>query len=758
MSRFVLFAALVIVSVPCLTTAQQAPANTARIVVPRLIQFGGVVSNTVAGRGVVGITFALYKDQQGGAPLWLETQNVPVDANGHYSALLGATKAEGVPMDLFTSGEARWLGIEVEGQTEQARVLLVAVPYALKAADAETVGGLPPSAFALAGSRLSGRKLAAVPEASTATTVVSSTTTGTSNFVPMFTDNSGDTANSAMYQTGGTGLGGRVGVGTQTPASKLDVAGGAFIRGAFNLPSTGTATASNGDKSQPTILTASAFNSSTGTAVAKNFSWQAEPIGNNTTTPGGTLNLLFASGSAAPAETGLKIASNGRIVFAPGQTFTGTTVNATSYDLGGTAFAFGTYASFNAFLGFAGNTAMTGTGDTASGWEALLNVSSGSNNTATGFEALLSNKTGSENTAFGEEALQGNGSGSFNTALGAKALLFNSTGTDNTGSGYQALYANSLGTGNTAHGYQTLYFNQASQNTAVGSQALYSNTTGSPNSANGYQALYSNSTGYNNVASGYEALHSNTTGHYNTAIGDQALLETTSGVGNTVVGYNALAGNATGNYNTCIGYDCNIPVIGPIFNATAIGAMASVAQSNTLILGGEGSFLVKVGIGTNAPTNVFTINQSSGHAIADGWDTYSSRRWKTDIKTLPDALRKIERLRGVSYDLKKNGRHEIGVIAEEVGQVVPEIVSYEANGKDARGVDYSSLTALLIEAVKQQQRQIRLVQRENVRLRSQLARVSADVRQIRKEVRAPSPAHVIVSKDGPYRPPQKRAE
>jgi hypothetical protein len=46
------------------------------------------------------------------------------------------------------------------------------------------------------------------------------------------------------------------------------------------------------------------------------------------------------------------------------------------------------------------------------------------------------------------------------------------------------------------------------------------------------------------------------------------------------------------------------------------------------------------------------------------------------------------------------------VIAEEVGEVVPEVVSWEANGKDASGVDYSRLTAVLIEAVKQQQTEI----------------------------------------------------
>jgi hypothetical protein len=52
---------------------------------------------------------------------------------------------------MFRSGEARWLGIQPEREPELPRVLLVSAPYALKAADADTLGGLPASAFVLAG-------------------------------------------------------------------------------------------------------------------------------------------------------------------------------------------------------------------------------------------------------------------------------------------------------------------------------------------------------------------------------------------------------------------------------------------------------------------------------------------------------------------------------------------------------------------------------------------------------------------------------
>jgi hypothetical protein len=182
-------------------------------------------------------------------------------------------------------------------------------------------------------------------------------------------------------------------------------------------------------------------------------------------------------------------------------------------------------------------------------------------------------------------------------------------------------------------------------------------------------------------------------------------------------GYTGDFSGLTGSYNTLLGYNAELST-GSLTNATAIGANAQVWQSNAIVLGGTkgvngATSDTYVAIADSTPTNIFTIGQGHGKALADGWTTYSSRRWKTNIHTLPDALAKVEKLRGVSYDLKENGQHEIGVIAEEVGAVVPEVVAFEANGKDARGVDYSRLTALLIEAVKTQQKEI-------VALRTQL--------------------------------------
>lgn len=86
--------------------------------------------------------------------------------------------------------------------------------------------------------------------------------------------------------------------------------------------------------------------------------------------------------------------------------------------------------------------------------------------------------------------------------------------------------------------------------------------------------------------------------------------------------------------------------------------------------------------------------------------TQSSRRWKTNIQPLTNAVDLLMRLRGVSFEWKVDGRDDIGLIAEEVGAVIPEIVVFEENGVDARTVNYSRLVSVLIEAVKAQQEEL----------------------------------------------------
>ncbi len=304
-----------------LCVGAQAQTTAAGSALPRVMRFSGTAKDAGGNpvTGVTGITFALYAEQTGGAPLWSETQNVPAGPGGHYTVLLGAAKSEGLPADLFTAEQAHWVGVSVE----EPRILLVSAPYALKAGDAETLGGLPPSAFLMAAAPSPGGHPpeSASPAAASAVTPALGGT-GTADYIPLWTDSSGDLGNSAIFQTGSGGAA-KIGINTTTPATTLDVGGGGTIRGALSLPAVGKATATAGKNSQPLTLAASAFNNATSNPVAQTFQWQAEPVGNDTPSFSASLNLLFADGKSAPVETGLSIASNGQIAFAAGQTFPG---------------------------------------------------------------------------------------------------------------------------------------------------------------------------------------------------------------------------------------------------------------------------------------------------------------------------------------------------------------------------------------------------------------------------------------------------
>ena len=141
----------------------------------------------------------------------------------------------------------------------------------------------------------------------------------------------------------------------------------------------------------------------------------------------------------------------------------------------------------------------------------------------------------------------------------------------------------------------------------------------------------------------------------------------------------------------------------PFNTGGALKMYGSFPLQPLVILSSDG----KLSLGTSSTTNILTIQQSSNtDPIADAWTVYSSRRWKTNIHPIQNALDKVMSLNGVTYDWIENGKHDIGLIAEDVGQVIPEIVAYEDNGIDAKSVDYARLTALLIEAVKEQQKTI----------------------------------------------------
>lgn len=165
-----------LVIVPLFASAQNPTSAPVEIParVPRLVQFSGILRDAERKprSGTAGVIFSIYGDATGGAPLWQETQNVRLDSQGRYSILLGAGTADGIPLELFASGESRWLGVQpmFPGDAELPRVLLVSVPYAMRAGDADTLGGWPPSAFLKAPVGVPDVSEAAVPTVTTGRT------------------------------------------------------------------------------------------------------------------------------------------------------------------------------------------------------------------------------------------------------------------------------------------------------------------------------------------------------------------------------------------------------------------------------------------------------------------------------------------------------------------------------------------------------------------------------------------------------------
>jgi hypothetical protein len=264
-ARVVVGFLLLALSLVPLTVAQTPTQTTSAL--PRLVRFNGTVKDLNGNplTGVVGVTFSLYSEQTAGAPLWLETQNVTADNNGHYTVLLGSTKPDGLSAELFTSEQAHWVGVQISGQEEQPRVLLVSAPYALKAGDAETVGGLPPSAFALAATGATAAKTtSATPALSSSSTASSAapppatsnvtTTGGTAHTLPMFTTAT-NIQNSIVTEPSATSIDvtGKLGINTTAPTQSVDVtSGNAIIRGVGNFKAKGnTATLYLGDTSHP---------------------------------------------------------------------------------------------------------------------------------------------------------------------------------------------------------------------------------------------------------------------------------------------------------------------------------------------------------------------------------------------------------------------------------------------------------------------------------------------------------------------------
>ena len=115
----------------------------------------------------------------------------------------------------------------------------------------------------------------------------------------------------------------------------------------------------------------------------------------------------------------------------------------------------------------------------------------------------------------------------------------------------------------------------------------------------------------------------------------------------------------------------------------------------------------------------YELDMSGNMTVAGDVTAYSDARVKENVKTIENALDKTLALRGVSYNRtdSEDVRTKIGVIAQETLEVVPEVVNQDNDGM--YNVSYGNMTALLIEAIKEQQAQIEDLKSEIKKLRGE---------------------------------------
>jgi cytoskeletal protein CcmA (bactofilin family) len=240
--------------------------------------------------------------------------------------------------------------------------------------------------------------------------------------------------------------------------------------------------------------------------------------------------------------------------------------------------------------------------------------------------------------------------------------------------------------------------------------------------------------GCSNVIIGQGSGFNVSGGNANTFLGFYAGQNVTSGCNNIAIGRFVQVPSATGSNQFAIGCctshwitgdtNFNVGIGTNTTDAVGVGVTAklSVGIVSAYQLYGDGTNLVGVakssvlqdagidptGISTFAHLNITGISTFganilvTGTASASDFNSTSDIRLKTNIKRIEDPLDKVVRIEGVTFDWKEWNRPALGVIADQVEKVIPELVQ----GTDPKTVNYNGLIGLLIEAVKEQQTQI----------------------------------------------------
>jgi hypothetical protein len=407
--------------------------------------------------------------------------------------------------------------------------------------------------------------------------------------------------------------------------------------------------------------------------------------------------------------------------------------------------------SFNTFLGYQAGYTNNASYNSFIGYQAGRSTTTGQYNSFIGYKAGYANTTGYSNVFMGDSVAVSNTFGNKNVMLGNLAGKNNTSGSNNVYIGYQAGYLGTYGGQNICIGNYAGYSNTTGQNLFIGEYAGEKNTSGSRNSCVGFFSGQMNVTGGQNSYFGQFAGMDNLSS-YNTFIGYWSGGNNIDGTKNAYLGYRS--GQAsTGSNNVFLGYMTGENCTGT--GNVLVGYMAGygssksnalyIANSNTStpLIGGDFTN-ARVGIGRMPTTYALEVAGTiwaNGSTISAGATTWSDQRFKTNITPLSNSLDLIMKLKGVRFDWNRSAFPErnftsgkqVGFVAQDVESVLPELVATDSEGY--KSVSYDKVSAVLVEAVKEQQLTIEKQAKENAEQKVAIDELKIRIAQLEELVK-----------------------